>query len=166
MYELGFTSGGAVSFTDSRYGTPNKTVHLSNVDCSGLEDSLKECDASHIPPDEGGDLFQFVDVAGVSCSTDQIKPSVTPAANQTKPSVLVTSAASEKTDQRSMTDEVRNMTIGLTIIVILFVITVVVVVCLTIYIMFKRKNTKWKIQNLVDAQHLSLIHISEPTRPY
>ena len=59
---------------------------MSNVDCSGLEDSLKECDASHIPPDEGSDLFQFVDVVGISCSnsisTDQTKPSVTPAASK------------------------------------------------------------------------------------
>ena len=85
---------------------------MSNVDCSGLEDSLKECDASHIPPDEGSDLFQFVDVVGVSCSnsisTDQTTPSVTP-------------AASKRTDEGSMT-------VGLIIIVILFVITVVVVV--------------------------------------
>ena len=93
---------------------------MSNVDCSGLEDSLKECDASHIPPDEGSDLFQFVDVVGVSCSSSSsISTYESTTSDQTKPSV--THAASKRTDEGSMT-------IGLIIIVILFVITVVVVV--------------------------------------
>ena len=69
---------GAVSFTDSHYGKPNKTVHLSNVDCSGLEDSLKECDASHIPPDKGSDLFHFVDVVGMSCKKQEPSISYNP----------------------------------------------------------------------------------------
>ena len=30
----------SISFSDSRYGKPNKTVHLSNVVCSGSENSL------------------------------------------------------------------------------------------------------------------------------
>ena len=85
---------------------------------SGLEDSLRECDASHIPPDEGSDLFHFVDVVGVSCSSS-ISTYESTTSDQTKPSV--TPAAGKRTEEGSMT-------IGLIIIVILFVITVVVVV--------------------------------------
>ncbi len=58
---------GARSFTDSPYGNPNKTVHLSNVECTGTEDTLSDCDAVHIAPGEGSDLYKVVDVVGVSC---------------------------------------------------------------------------------------------------
>ena len=51
---------------------------MSNVDCSGLEDSLKECDASHIPPDEGSDVLIHVDVVGVSCKTQEASISYNP----------------------------------------------------------------------------------------
>ena len=58
---------GAKSFTDSPYGNPNKTVHLSNVECTGDEESLSDCDAVHVAPDEGRDLYKVVNVVGVSC---------------------------------------------------------------------------------------------------
>ncbi len=58
---------GAKGFTDSPYGNPNKTVHLSNVECTGDEESLSDCDAVHIAPDEGRDLYKVVNVVGVSC---------------------------------------------------------------------------------------------------
>ena len=54
----------AIAFTDSRYGKPNKTVHLSNVACDGSEYTLDQCDAS---PGEGREVYKYIDVAGISC---------------------------------------------------------------------------------------------------
>ena len=34
-----------------------------------MEDTFKECNAAHIPPEEGRKLLPYVDVVGVSCSS-------------------------------------------------------------------------------------------------
>lgn len=61
---------GARSFSDSRYGKPNKTVLLSNVACNGSESRLDECDAAVLSPDGAGKgIVLVVDIAGVSCKT-------------------------------------------------------------------------------------------------
>ena len=48
---------------------------MSNVACNGSESALAKCDAAHIPPDEGREVYMHVNVAGVSCS--EIPPSAT-----------------------------------------------------------------------------------------
>ena len=39
------------------------------MECSGTENILAECDAVHIAPEEGKELYKVVDVVGVSCKT-------------------------------------------------------------------------------------------------
>ena len=48
---------------------------MSNVACNGSESALAKCDAAHILPDEGREVYMHVNVAGVSCS--EIPPSAT-----------------------------------------------------------------------------------------
>lgn len=51
----------------SYYGKPNKTVQLDNVDCSGSETTLDDCNKVYIPPDSGRNLYRIIDAAGVTC---------------------------------------------------------------------------------------------------
>ena len=84
---------------------------------------MLESNVTYVPND-------YKNVVGISCSSSistyksyiYIYIYILYTSDQTKPSVLVTLAASKRAD------EVRSMTIGLTIIAILFVITVVIVV--------------------------------------
>ena len=126
---------GVLASVGSYYGKPNKTIHIANLQCTGNEERINECTQSLYSLEEGKNKLKTVEVAGVKCfgSNDckdvgvscssstcfSTYESIT--SDQTKPSVLVTSAAGKRTDEGSMT-------IGLIIIVILFVITVVVVV--------------------------------------
>lgn len=69
IFVLKYIHIGSKAVTGSMYGNPNKTVHLTNVDCSGLEDTLTDCDAVHIPFEDGRELYKVVHVAGVMCKT-------------------------------------------------------------------------------------------------
>lgn len=102
---------GAVSFTDSRYGKPNKTVHLSNVACNGSELALTDCDAAILPPENGRNVALLVDVAGVSCQA--MVPSST-----TDPNSSASSGVLKE----------HGVTAGLTIVSVLLVITVFLVI--------------------------------------
>ena len=48
---------------NSQYGKPNKTVHLSNVNCYGAESSLRDCSAYKKSINNGNGYS----VAGISC---------------------------------------------------------------------------------------------------
>ena len=52
---------------NSYYGKPNRTLHLTNVVCTGLEDRLINCSYSILPIEVGKNTVKSVDVAGVSC---------------------------------------------------------------------------------------------------
>ena len=74
---------------------------MSNVACNGSESALMKCDAAHIPPDEGREVYMHVNVAGVSCSeippsdTSEIPPSATSEIPPSATSEIPPSATSE-----------------------------------------------------------------------
>ena len=51
----------------SGYGKPNKTIHLTNVQCTGSEESIKDCTQEIYSLEEGIKKHGTVDVAGVKC---------------------------------------------------------------------------------------------------
>ena len=60
-------SADGTAYTDSRFGKPNVTVHLSSLNCDGTESNLTSCEVALIPPDEGIGLLALVDVVGIKC---------------------------------------------------------------------------------------------------
>ena len=89
---------------------------MSNVACNGSESALTKCDAAHIPPDEGREVYMHVNVVGVSCS--EIPPSAT------------ISAPTPTTLTKTIKDN--SYLIGLCITVVLLVILIVMVIRYTI----------------------------------
>ena len=63
----GCSSAGAVSYRDSHFGKPNKTIHASGVTCAGDEQTLTDCTLTTYPLEQGKMMASSVDVAGVSC---------------------------------------------------------------------------------------------------
>ena len=89
---------------------------MSNVACNGSEIALTKCDAAHIPPDEGREVYMHVNVAGVSCS--EIPP--TSGLDPTNP---MTSTKTKKDN---------SYLIGLCITVVLLVMLIVMIIRYTI----------------------------------
>ena len=58
---------GSLALTGSHYGKPNKTIHVGNVRCRGNEENLRQCSKITYSLEEGKQLRQDTDVAGVSC---------------------------------------------------------------------------------------------------
>ena len=52
---------------DSQFGKPNKTVFLSEVDCSGDERIISECDSIKRAADDGKGAHVVIEAAGVRC---------------------------------------------------------------------------------------------------
>ena len=57
----------AISQYGSFYGKPNKTVHYTNVHCTGAEDSMEECTKTIISLVDGTTIYKNVSVVGVDC---------------------------------------------------------------------------------------------------
>ena len=53
--------------SNSTYGKPRRAVHLSNVHCTGDEDSILDCSYNQYLLDVGKSLLDQVEVAGVDC---------------------------------------------------------------------------------------------------
>ena len=157
---------------------------MSNVACHGSEPALMKCDAAHIPPDEGREVYMHVNVAGVSCSeippsdTSEIPPSATseipPATSEIPPST--TTSVPDLPNPTTLTKTIKDNSylIGLCITVVLLVILIVMVIRYTIlhhilqqiyslytcslvaYLLFKRSKGKRDIHAAVNAQITTL----------
>ena len=68
-----------VSKVGSLYGKPKKTIHLTNVICSGDEHTLTECTSTQLSVLEGKLLLHDTEVAGVDCTgmTSNVPPCFT-----------------------------------------------------------------------------------------
>ena len=51
----------------SLYGRPNKTVHYTNVHCTGAEDNIVDCTKQVVPLSDGRSIFLNESVIGVDC---------------------------------------------------------------------------------------------------
>lgn len=80
MHILFHTILGTISYTGSQYGKPNKTIHLTNVDCNGAESTLLDCTSTTYSLQQGKNILATANVAGVKCYTpDQcVTPPTTP----------------------------------------------------------------------------------------
>ena len=123
----------AIASTDSRYGKPNKTVHLGNVACDGSEYTLDQCDALYIPPDEGKEVYKYIDVAGIAC---KISESLRKSTSYEQPSSLTSSDQSQvpssviPIEEKTVVERIQeSSTIAiLAVFVILLLIAVVIIV--------------------------------------
>ena len=78
---------GVEFYTNSSFGKPNRSVLLTEVQCSGSEVNLINCSSNELSYENGSELIMQADVAGVSCnflssilpSTTQMPPTVMPA---------------------------------------------------------------------------------------
>ncbi len=103
---------GATGFTDSHYGKPDKTAHLSNVACNGSEATLSECDAAFVPFDIRKNVVSLVDVVGVSCmSTGASRPTGT-----------------SDTSEMSQASNDQGVTAGIAVVSVLLIIIVIIVI--------------------------------------
>ena len=92
----------------SYYGKSNKTIHASNVQCSGSEYSIKECHKTEYSLDSGKQLIQTADVAGVDCIYDE----PTPPPCIVNPAVDPSDSCSIKGSIRLMKDGVQSTSEG------------------------------------------------------
>ena len=65
---------GSQAVLDSLYGRPNKTIHLSNVNCDGTELNIDECTKSVIALVDGKTVYKNNAVAGVDCMPEPPTP--------------------------------------------------------------------------------------------
>ena len=72
---------GAVSYGDSHFGKPNKTIQASDVTCLGDEKALTECSLTTYDLETGKRMLDNVEVVGVSCQVP--KPCASGAASCT-----------------------------------------------------------------------------------
>ena len=124
-----YLTPGSISVTDSSYGKPNRTVHLGNVDCTGSEESIKDCKITKIPHEGGIHLYKLIQVAGVSCLA--VKP-VTSMSTEVTESVVSSAAQVFNPPSTSASTRNQESTIGLLIafifVVILFVMAIAVII--------------------------------------
>ena len=63
---------GTVIRYGSYYGKPNKTIHLSNVQCTGDEKGIDSCNFKSYSLEEGKNKLNFINVAGVKCQRQEV----------------------------------------------------------------------------------------------
>ena len=71
---------GVEFYTNSSFGKPNRSVLLTEVQCSGSEVNLINCSSNELSYENGSELVMQVDVAGVSCN---LLTSIIPSTTQT-----------------------------------------------------------------------------------
>ena len=92
----------------SHYGKSNKTIHASNVQCSGSEHNIRECHKTQYSLHSGKKQLLTVDVAGVDCIYDE----PTPPPCIVKPAVDRSDSCSIKGSIRLMKDGVQSTSEG------------------------------------------------------
>lgn len=70
-----------MSYVNSHFGKPNKTVQASGVSCLGNEQTLIDCTMTTYELSTGKAILNNVDVVGVSCTPDPCRenPTLAPA---------------------------------------------------------------------------------------
>lgn len=63
---------GSKSVSDSYYGKPNRTVHISRVSCGGSEAALRDCDAIYLTLEDGKIVADHISAAGVQCVRNDV----------------------------------------------------------------------------------------------
>ena len=56
--------------TGSVYGKPNVPVKLTNVECTGSETTIDNCQQTQLSPDESQAAYPNIGAAGVKCVAD------------------------------------------------------------------------------------------------
>ena len=56
--------------TGSVYGKPNVPVKLTNVECTGSETTIDDCQQTQLSPDESQAAYPNIGAAGVKCVAD------------------------------------------------------------------------------------------------
>ena len=69
-FHLVFPVVDVVSFLDSSYERPSRTVHLTNVMCSGNEESINACTKTLIPLAVGKTTYRNSSVVAIDCSPE------------------------------------------------------------------------------------------------
>lgn len=59
-----------ITFLDSSYARPNRTVHLTNVQCAGNEESINVCTKTVISLAIGKTAYRNASVVAVDCSPE------------------------------------------------------------------------------------------------
>ena len=59
-----------MAILNSHYGKPNKTIHMTDVSCTGTEKNLYECTKTTYSPETGKAALPNHEVAGVDCLHD------------------------------------------------------------------------------------------------
>ncbi len=72
---------GALAFTNSEFGKPEKTIHLNQMKCKGNEQLLEKCSHERVALNEGENLYKWVEVAGVLCN-NTLRPTTTSAMHE------------------------------------------------------------------------------------
>ena len=93
---------------NSRYGKSKKTIHATNVQCTGNEFSLTECHKILYSLSHGKRELQTAEVAGVNCVHNE----PTPPTCTTSPDVDSSHSCSSKGSVRLMKDGVQLTTEG------------------------------------------------------
>ena len=63
-----FDTTGTIPYFHSHFGKPqNKTIHLSNIYCTGHERTINDCTRTALSLQEGKDMMYRTNVAGVKC---------------------------------------------------------------------------------------------------
>ncbi|XP_019850477.1 PREDICTED: scavenger receptor cysteine-rich domain superfamily protein-like [Amphimedon queenslandica] len=74
--QLGYQIDGTHPYYRSHFGKPpNKTIHISNIGCTGHERTISDCTRTTLSLEEGKTMIPQTNVAGVKCYTpDQCIP--------------------------------------------------------------------------------------------
>ena len=70
-----------MSYVNSNFGKPNKTIQASSITCFGDEQTLTECTMTTYELETGKALLELIDVVGVSCTPNPCleNPTIAPA---------------------------------------------------------------------------------------
>ena len=94
---------------NSRYGKANKTIHATNVQCTGNEFSLAVCHKILYSLSHGKHELQTAEVAGVNCVLNESAP---PTCTTSQPDVDSSHSCSSNGFVRLMKDGVQSTTEG------------------------------------------------------
>jgi deleted-in-malignant-brain-tumors protein 1 len=107
--QLNFQGGRAV--TGSQYGKPNAPLLISNTDCTGNEQRLRDCQYTLLSEQDSTTLYSTAAVAGISCDS------------QSPTNISITSPT----------------TIGLIIVVLLMLLFLFTTIGLVVFVVYKFK---------------------------
>ena len=119
-----------IARVDSYYGKPNKTVHLSGVQCNGEETRISECVYTKYSLEDGRTIPD--EVAGVRCASATKTTTTTSTTTTTTATTTTTSTTSETLNSsNNLSGSVGAL--GGVIAVLLLIILAIVVAVVILY---------------------------------